>query len=303
MQTTINQITADDSIFPTLLKEIPGVPKKLFYIGDGNAWKIPLIAIVGTRKASYEGRELAKRIASEISGYGVGIVSGLALGVDCAAHEGALIKNGITIAVLANGLDTIYPRQHEKIAEKILSTGGAIISEYPSGSPALPHQFLERNRIISGLALATIVIEAPKRSGSIATARNAMEQGREVFIFPGPSNHQNYRGSHELIRAGARLVSSFEDIKEDLSSLFEKYDNSFEVSEEGDIKIPEKYGDDAKKVLRAIQNIGGIASTDEIISSSGLEAPNALSTIALLVIEGILEEQNGKFCIIRKRMI
>ncbi len=173
---------------------------------------------MGTRKATSQGRFIAKEIAKKLSEMGMVIVSGLAMGIDTAAHEGALAGAGRTIAVLACGLDNIYPRQNENLAKKIIGTGGAVISEYPVGTEAFKNQFLERNRIVSGLCIATIVVEAPRESGALVTARLAAEQGREVFVFPGPTNHPNYHGSHKLIRDGARLVSSIDDILEDLNS-------------------------------------------------------------------------------------
>ena len=144
------------------------------------------------------------------------VVSGLALGIDAAAHEGALDGGGRTVAVLANGLDTVYPPSHEQLARRILERNGCILSEYPPGTPAFPSQFLARNRIVSGLALATVIIEAPARSGTLVTAKFALEQGREVFVLPGPARHPNFAGAHRLIREGARLIATADDILEDL---------------------------------------------------------------------------------------
>ncbi len=217
----INPIKIADSEYPALLKEIPNAPKMFYLLGELPPDDLIKIAIVGTRKASSAGRRFAKELAQKLAEYGAVIVSGLAMGIDTAAHEGAILAGGKTIAVLANGLDTIYPAQNENLAKKILDYGGAIISEYPPQTPSFPNQFLERNRIVSGLSIATIVIEAPERSGSLVTARLAAEQGREVFIAPGSIDNPNYRGSHQLIRDGARLVTSIEDIMEDLGDKFQ----------------------------------------------------------------------------------
>lgn len=227
----IRKIKISDKEYPPLLKEIQNPPQELFVRGAlPDADKI-CIAIVGTRKATSEGRALAKKIAKLCAEKGFVVVSGLAMGIDAAAHEGALegggemIQSGSprttrgelcrTIAVLGCGIDKIYPAHNENLGRKI-ETHGAIISEYPVGTPAYQSQFLERNRIVAGLSIATIVIEAPAKSGALVTARLAAESGREVLVFPGAAGHPQYRGSHALIRDGARLVNSFEDIMEDL---------------------------------------------------------------------------------------
>ena len=216
MERTISQISFDAADYPALLKEIPDAPTRLFCIGSLPPPDSICVAIVGTRKATAQGKEVAKRMATELAANGIVIVSGLAMGIDTMAHEGALLGGGTTLAVLANGLAKIYPAQNTTLAKNLLAAGGAILSEYPPDTPAYPNQFLERNRIVSGLCVATVVIEAPERSGTLATARFALEQGREVFVLPGPADHPNYIGSHRLIRDGARLVATAADICEDL---------------------------------------------------------------------------------------
>lgn len=208
----------------------------------------------------------------------------LGMGIDTAAHEGALAGNGKTIAVLACGLDTIYPRQNENLAKKILESGGAIISEYPIGTPAYPDQFLARNRIVSGLSVATIVIEAPIDSGALVTARLAAEQGREVFIFPGPINHPNYRGSHKLIRDGARLVTSIEDILEDLGI-------DIRVNPRQSASINKKITDENQLLIfKTIQEFGRPLNVDKIIELAKMEPQTANQAIAILIIQGIIKE-------------
>lgn len=223
--------------YPPLLLEIANPPERVFVRGRLPSFNLPWIAVVGTRKATEDGLQLAKKTARTLAEKGFVIVSGLAIGADTAAHEGALLCSGITVAVLGNGIDTIYPAQNENLASKILDSGGAIISEYESGTPSFPSQFLERNRIVAGLCLATIVIEAPQRSGALATARMAAEAGREVFVFPGPAGHPQWQGSHALIRDGARLVHTTEDILEDLN-IQQFKTSALEVPFKPDIRLP-----------------------------------------------------------------
>ncbi len=222
MQAKAISITASN--YPVLLKEIASPPEKIFIKGALPDVSAPCIAIVGTRKATEEGKMLAKKTAKELAEKGFVIVSGLAMGIDTAAHEGAIKGGGKTFAVLGTGINKIYPAQNENLANRIILTGGAIISEYETNAPGFKWQFLERNRIVAGLCVATIVIEASSKSGSLVTARLAAESGREVFVFPGAAGHSNFKGSHALIRDGARLVNSTEDILEDLGYSLTKYE-------------------------------------------------------------------------------
>lgn len=301
MEINCKTLAAGDSEFPFLLKQIQNPPSQLFILGEmpENRSQIDLssdeqikIAIVGTRKATTSGKLLAKNLAKDLSKHGIVIVSGLAMGIDTAAHEGCLESNGKTIAVLANGLDKIYPAQNENLAKKIIAAGGALISEYPLGTPSYPNQFLERNRIVSGLCSATIVIEAPERSGSLATARNALEQGREVFVVPGPTDHPNYKGSHKLIRDGARLITSLEDIFDDLGiDLATKYENNTNI-QNYEIK-------DANQllILKIISASGKPINIDKILETSKLDPQTANRSIALLTIAGMIKETNGGYSI------
>ena len=305
MNHSINIINKEDLRYPALLKEIPDAPKKIYVLGElpldppANG---PKIAIVGTRKATDQGKIIAKKIAEKLTNLGVIIVSGLAMGIDTAAHEGAIAAKGKTIAVLANGLDKIYPAQNENLAKKILEFDGAIISEYEPKTPAYESQFLERNRIVSGLSVATIVIEAPERSGSIVTARLAAEQGREVFVFPGPANHPNYAGSHKLIRDGARLVSSIEDILEDLKNQFPifnppvggQFSNNFQNSNFQLDKISDK---DQLIIIKTIQKAGQPLNIDKIIEITKLEPQIANQAIAFLTIAEIIKETEKGYII------
>ncbi len=286
----IKSLEIKDRNYPYLLKEIPNPPDKIFFLGEFPNEKKPKIAIVGTRKATNEGKILAQKWAKELSENGFIVVSGLAMGIDTAAHEGAIKTNGQTIAVLGNGLDEIYPAQNQHLAEKILELKGTIISEYPIGTPAFPSQFLERNRIVSGLCQAVIVIEAPIKSGALVTARLAAEQGREVFITPGPINHPNYQGSHKLIRDGARLITSLEDIFDDLNIDIEQLKQNKQLST--NIK-------DEKQLIiwETVKNSGQPLSIDKIIESTKLDPQTVNQSIAILIIEGILKEDKGKYSI------
>ena len=212
----IRLVLFGDEAYPALLREIHDPPFGIYILGTlANADFGKSIAIVGTRRGTPEGRSIAKRFARELADAGCPIVSGLALGIDAAAHEGCLeTAQGITLAILAGGLDAIYPATNEHLARKILERGGGIISEYPFGSPPLPYRFLERNRIVSGLTKGVLVVECPDGSGSLATARFALEQNRDVFVVPGPISHPNFFGSHSLIRQGAELVTKPEEIFE-----------------------------------------------------------------------------------------
>ncbi len=280
-------IKKEDPLYPSLLKEINGPPSGIYLLGKLPSEDKSRLAIVGTRKATIAGKAIARQIARELGEVGMVIISGLAMGIDTAAHEGALEAKTETIAVLANGLDTIYPRQNENLAKQIIETRGAIISEYPAGTPAFPNQFLARNRIISGLSIATIVIEAPLRSGVLVTARLAAEQGREVFVFPGPSNHPNYRGSHQLIRDGARLVTSSQDILEDLGIEIgeEKLKHQLGLGLEGGV-----IKDEEKIILEIIKRAGEPLNVDKITELSKLETQVVNRTIAFLSINNFIKE-------------
>lgn len=283
----IRSFGAESDAFPALLKEIPGVPQKIYFLGDLPHEDDFCVAIVGTRKATQAGKILAKKIAGELTRRGVVIVSGLAMGIDSAAHEGALSFGGRTIAVLACGLDIVYPAQNEYLARKILEKGGGIISEYPAGTPPYPNQFLARNRIVSGLCRATIVIEAPIDSGSLVTARMAADQGRQVFVFPGPIDHPNYRGSHKLIRDGAILVASIEDIFEDLGLSDEELSGNSSV-----VKLPlgSFRTKEEELVFSALKDAGNALLVDKIIEITKLEPQAVNRALAFLSISNIIKE-------------
>lgn len=210
----INRISPDTHEYLQILTHIAKVPKRLNYIGALPELRVPSVAIVGTRKPTRYGREVTEKLAGDLARIGVVIVSGLALGVDSIAHQAALHAHGTTLAVLANGLPTIYPATHKKLAENIIAGNGAIITEYDDYASAKSWTFLERNRIVAGLSDAVIITEAASRSGTLNTAMHALEQGKEVFVVPGPITSPMSVGCHQLLKQGASLVTSVDDILE-----------------------------------------------------------------------------------------
>ncbi len=210
-------LSPHDPGFPSQFAALQDPPDSLYVRGDPACLSRPSIAIVGSRRPTAAGRETAGLFAREFVRHGLVVVSGLATGIDAAAHQGALAEGGLTIAVCANGLDRTYPPRHAGLAEAI-SAAGALVSEFPPGTPPLQHHFPRRNRLISGLALGVVVIEARQRSGSLITARLAAEQGREVFAVPGSIHNPLARGCHRLIRDGALLVESAAEVMAGLQS-------------------------------------------------------------------------------------
>jgi DNA processing protein len=204
--------------YPEMLSQLRGAPLLLFVNGNTEALHLPALAIIGSRNPTRGGIRNAIEFSRHLAGNGYAIVSGLAQGIDSAAHRGALDVNGQTIALLGHGIDRVYPAQNHDLAHEIAASG-ALVSEYPLGAAPDKRHFPERNRLISGLSLGTLVIEAARRSGSLITARLAAEQGREVFALPGSIHNPLARGCHELIRQGAKLVETAADISAELAPL------------------------------------------------------------------------------------
>ena len=218
------RLQRSDPGWPAALREIPDPPKRLHLRGAlaadfvaGRPWPAA-IAVVGARDATAYGLAVARDLGRRLAENGVAVVSGLAVGIDGAAHRGALEAGGITLAVIGCGTDVVYPRPHARLRKDILANG-LVLGEHEPGTPALPHHFPQRNRILSALALGVIVVKATQRSGSISTARHALEQGREVFAVPGPINSPRSRGPHALLKQGARLVEGVEDVLAELPTL------------------------------------------------------------------------------------
>lgn len=215
-QSGLDLLCLDAPDYPPSLKEIFDPPIVLYVRGSKESLAKPGIAIVGTRRPSPYGSSVAEQLAAELASRGLAVYSGLARGIDTAAHRGALKAKGKTAAVLGSGVDVIYPPENKKIAQQILDEGGVLVSEFPLGCFPAPQNFPIRNRIISGLSLGTVVVEASEYSGSLITARMALEQNREVFAIPGNLTSENSRGPNQLIQQGAKLVLSWRDIVEEL---------------------------------------------------------------------------------------
>lgn len=210
----INSITPQDNNFLQIVSTIAVAPKTLYYVGTLPDTRPPTVAIVGTRKPSSYGREVTQKLAYDLAKRGVVIVSGLALGVDGLAHRAALDASGTTIAILGNGLPDFMPSTHRQLGEDIVNRGGAVLSEYEPHTPARPYQFLERNRLVSGLSDAIIITEAATRSGTLNTAAHALEQGRTVFVVPGNITSPLSAGCNALLKQGAAPVTCADDVLE-----------------------------------------------------------------------------------------
>lgn len=218
-QADASLLAFEDAAYPDLLREIPKAPPLLFVRGSASCLNLPQLAIVGSRNPSGGGLENAARFAEYLAASGFAITSGLAMGIDGAAHQGALAAGGITIAVMGTGIDVIYPSRHKRLASQIVEQGGALVSELPLGSGSKSAHFPQRNRIISGLSCGVLVVEAALKSGSLITAHTALQQNREVFAIPGSIHNPLARGCHQLIRQGATLVETGRDIIEQLQGL------------------------------------------------------------------------------------
>ncbi len=285
----IQIVMPDDQQFPRLLREIPDPPSLLYVRGGLRPADALSIAIVGTRGATQYGRSQAERFARGLARAGLTIVSGLARGIDAAAHVGALEAEGRTIAVQSNGVAEIYPPQHAELADRIIH-GGALISEMPPESKPKKGMFPQRNRLISGLSLGTIVIEAAERSGALITARLAGEQGRDVFALPGMVTSPGAGGCHQLIRDGAQLVRSPEDVLEGLGPLVEGVTLGPEqtVRHAAELQLNEQ----ESCVLQAI----AVEPTDinTIVATSGLPVPRVLSTLSVLEMRHLVRRLSGQ---------
>lgn len=241
----------------------------------------PTVAIVGTRKPTSYGREVTQRFSYELASRGVVIVSGLALGVDGIAHTSALEADGTTLAVLGNGLPEINPRSHAALAAKIIEQGGAIISEYPPGTPALGHRFLERNRIVSGLSDAILITEAALRSGTMSTATHALEQGREVFVVPGNITSPMSAGCNALIAQGALVATKPEDI---LNLITPETSSSQQA-------LPLANTPEEQAIIDLLA--AGVRDGDELLAKSNLEPSIFNTTLTMLEIAGSIKALGG----------
>lgn len=274
--------------YPALLKEIPDPPPVLYARGDPSILNQLQLAMVGSRNPSAGGKQIAHDFAQTLSRNGFTITSGLALGIDAASHQGALDANGCTIAVAGTGLDRIYPARHRDLGYKILENG-AIISEFSPGTPPIASNFPRRNRIISGLSVGTIVVEAALKSGSLITARLAAEQGREVFAIPGSIHNPLSQGSHSLIQQGAKLTNQISDILEELTHLTPFFSSQLNSP-------PIQPTPRQKNEHPFLENIGfEPISIDALVDRSGLTAEAVSSMLLTLELQGIVTSSGDLF--------
>ena len=282
-------VTIQDPRYPELLKQIADPPSLLFVQGDVALLSQWQIALVGSRNPSASGADTAYEFAHYLAQGGITISSGLAIGIDAAAHKGALAAGGKTVAVVGTGLDRVYPAKHRALAHDIADTG-AIVSEFALGTPPKAENFPRRNRIISGLSLGTLVIEAAIRSGSLITARMAMEQGREVFAIPGSIHNPLARGCHKLIREGAKLVETANDILEELGALAGVQQPIDENA--GQTAVESQEVD--KDYLCLLDNLGyDPIQINVLIERCGLTADAVSSMLLLLELQGQVESLPG----------
>jgi DNA processing protein len=281
--------------YPALLAMIEDAPLVLFVEGDVEALSRPQLAIVGSRNPTAIGRDTATQFARHLATAGLAITSGLALGIDAAAHRGALAGRGSTIAVLGCGLDRIYPRENTELAREV-AANGALVSDLPTGNAPLKHNFPRRNRLISGLAVGTLVVEAALQSGSLITARLAGDQGREVFAIPGSIHSPLSRGCHRLIRQGAKLVESADDIFMELGALLAGLRPGAhpEATDAQEVSGP-ALDKDYEILLDAL----GFepAGVDTLVARTGLKAEAIASMLLILELEGrVAQQPGGLFC-------
>ena len=296
----INIITYQDELYPAKLMNIYDRPPFLYVRGNLNKDDTN-IAIVGSRLASTYGKYTTERISRELALKGLTIVSGMARGIDSVAHRGALTAHGRTIAVLGSGLDVIYPPENKKLYADIIQNG-AVISEFPLGTPPRSANFPTRNRIISGMSYGVVIVEAGEKSGSLITARLALEQGREVFAVPGSIDAAGSRGTNKLIKQGAKLIENTDDILEEILPQFERTivlkPHSIANSEAIAAKSSEIFSAVDQKIIDFIS--GSRVHIDDLISSTGLSSADILSALTTLELKGMVRQYPGKFFSLKK---
>lgn len=272
----IKKLTLNQPVFPQTLTAIPSPPKELYVKGEplDKLLKKPSVAIVGSRKVSPYGREVTIELAKKLSEHGITIVSGLALGVDGLTHQGALDAGGTTLAVMPCGLDRVYPSSHHQLAENILKHGGALVSEYAPSSEPFKQNFVARNRLIAGLAQAVIITEAAEKSGSLHTARFALEQGKDVLAVPGNITSPMSVGANNLIKAGATPITSYLDVLHTLG---------IEPSSKKPSAV--KGRNESEQIIINLL-FEGISDGDELLNSSGLAIQSFNQSITMLEIDG-----------------
>jgi DNA processing protein len=285
----VSPIPSDHPSYPRSLKEIPDPPPLLYCKGTLVPADALAVAIVGSRKCTTYGVRTAERLAQSLARVGLTVVSGLARGIDAAAHRGALKAGGRTLAVLANGLESIYPPEHDKLADEVAASG-ALLSEMPMRQEPIAGLFPQRNRIISGLCLGVVVVEATPRSGSLTTAHHAMEQNREVFAVPGPVDSLASRGCHGLIRDGARLVETVDDILEELGPLVGEVkpaEDAVPVRRPSELTL----SDQERSILGHLDDQP--RPVDELIARTRLTASQVMATLSVLEVRRLIRRVPG----------
>ncbi len=292
-------LSPDDPEFPPKLLELADLPAGLFIQGRVDILADPLIAVVGSRNPSPGGRDNAFDFASYLSRCGLGIVSGLALGVDGRAHQGAMAGGSPTVAVCGTGLDQVYPPQHRELALAIAGVG-CLVSEFPPLTPPRRENFPQRNRLISGLSLGVLVVEAGLRSGSLITARLAAEQGREVFAIPGSIHNPMAKGCHQLIKQGAKLVESGDDILSELKSVI---DLRSVPERSGASLVDDLQSELSPEYLEFLGNCGHDPfSVDEMVTRTKLTSAEVSSMLLILELQGYVESgPGGRYTRVSKR--
>jgi DNA processing protein len=278
--------------YPARLKTIADPPPLLYVKGALNVEDERALAVVGSRSASEYGLRVTRELCQGLASLGFTIISGMARGIDAAAHEAALDAGGRTVAVLGSGVDVVYPPEHEKLYQRICRQG-AVISELSIGTPPRSFHFPARNRLISGVALGVVVVEATEKSGSLITAALALEQGREVFAVPGAAGSSRSRGTHQLIRQGAKLAERVEDILEEIAPQLARRAAAPEKSPL--VVLPPNLSPEAKKIFELV--LGQPRQIDEVIETSGLSPAKVSEVLLDLEIHGLLKQLPGKrFC-------
>ncbi len=276
-------ITQNNQRYPQLLREIPDAPIALFVSGNPDVLDLPQIAIIGSRNPSASGKTTARAFAKALAQPGLGITSGLAMGIDEMGHRGALDADGITIAVTATGLDQVYPAKHLALAEAITKKG-ALISEFPINTPPKRYHFPKRNRIIAGLSLGTLVVEAASQSGSLITARLATEYGREIFAIPGSIHNPLARGCNALIKQGAKLVETAYDVAEEFSQYSQPVNMPFDQNQSA-------LTEDQQALLEQVDYAP--TTIDLLVERSGLRPEEVASTLLILELNGLISSGAG----------
>ena len=296
-------LVLDDGAYPSLLREIADPPITLYVRGRwAECLDAPCVGIVGSRRCSTYGQNVALMLARDLASRGVTVVSGLARGIDAAAHRGALEAGGRTVAVLGTGLDEVYPRDHRKLAAEILERGGALVTQFPLGTPPVAENFPYRNRIISGLSLGVVVVEAAENSGSLITARLAIEQNREVYAVPGNITSRNSFGTNYLIKgAGAKLVQAWQDVvaefPPDIASqiLPPELKNA---KAKKDAPLPADLSENELRVLRLL-SADEPMHIDALAVASNLSVQELAGVLLGLEMRGLIRQLPGK-CFVRK---